>query len=357
MSKPTKNGKGWRIRWFDEAGKRQNKTFKTYKEAEQELLKKRHETYLIKSGRLEKIFEDKTFNDLSVYWLEKVVFAKKSSKDLISIIKSQLLPYFGNYLLKNLSQEQVQGYILLKTKAGVTKKTISNHLTVLISMLNFANDMNWLRVVPKIRKPKISKTKSYNYLKTNEEIVNLLVAAKEFDEMNYYLYAVAVFTGMRAGELAGLHWDDVDFNNRRICVQRSYDSQTKSGEIRYIPILDSLLPILEEMRSKKISKLVFMSKVGTMIYRSARIFQEQFKLIQKSAGFPVIESNGKIIKGYIRFHDLRHTFASHWVMKGGDVYRLQKVLGHQSIEMTQRYSHLSSHVFAEDYSRFNSINL
>ena len=52
-----------------------------------------------------------------------------------------------------------------------------------------------------------------------------------------------------------------------------------------------------------------------------------------------------------RFHDLRHTFASHWMMSGGDLFKLQRILGHKSIEMTQRYSHLSPDAFVSDHSR------
>ncbi len=54
----------------------------------------------------------------------------------------------------------------------------------------------------------------------------------------------------------------------------------------------------------------------------------------------------------LKFHDLRHTFASHWVLKGGDLYRLQRVLGHQSIELTQRYAHLAPDAFVQDLGRF-----
>jgi site-specific recombinase XerD len=52
----------------------------------------------------------------------------------------------------------------------------------------------------------------------------------------------------------------------------------------------------------------------------------------------------------VRFHDLRHTFASHWVTKGGDLFKLQKILGHQ----TMRYAHLAPDAFKEDWSRFGA---
>jgi hypothetical protein len=61
-------------------------------------------------------------------------------------------------------------------------------------------------------------------------------------------------------------------------------------------------------------------------------------------------SNGKTDR--LTFHDLRHTFASHWVMKGGDLFKLQKILGHKTVQMTMRYAHLQPGVFAEDRGRF-----
>ena len=57
-------------------------------------------------------------------------------------------------------------------------------------------------------------------------------------------------------------------------------------------------------------------------------------------------------RSYITFHGLRHTFASHWVMEGGDIFKLQKILGHQSIELTMRYAHLKPDAFTGDYARF-----
>lgn len=356
MSRPVKNGKGWRIRWIDECGERKSSNFPTFKEAADALVSKKHETQLIKTGRVEKVFEEKKFTDLCDYFISYVAPTKRSQKDFVSIIVSQLKPFFGKFYLKDLSQEHVQHYTILKAKNDRSQKTIANHLTLFISMLNYAHDMNWLRMVPKIRKPKIPKSKVFFYLKTDEEITRFLLAAKSYGEINYYLYAMAVFTGMRQGELAGVTWADVDFINRRICVQRSFKNPTKNGEIRYVPILDSLLPILLEWKDKKVSQYVFSSSTGTMILPAARIFQEQFKQILTKAGFEDVWRSDDM-RSYIRFHDLRHTFASHWMMKMGDIYRLQKILGHHSIEMTQRYSHLASHIYQEDYSRFNAIKL
>jgi len=70
--------------------------------------------------------------------------------------------------------------------------------------------------------------------------------------------------------------------------------------------------------------------------------------------FPVRQIKEKQ-RAYIVFNDLRHTFASHWVMNGGDMFKLQKVLGHKSVQMTMRYAHLTPNAFENDYSLFEDI--
>lgn len=207
-------------------------------------------------------------------------------------------------------------------------------------MLNLAVDLRWFAVRPTIKKPKLI-TPEFAYLRTKDEIRRFLLAAQEEDEGVYELYATAIYTGMRAGELLGLQWQDADLRRRLITVQRSYDTTTKTDRVRYVPVLDPLLPLLKEWKLRCPSKTwVFPSKVGTMQQPSARVLQETLRRVRAVAG----------IDDRITFHGLRHTFASHWMANGGDIYRLQRVLGHRSIVMTERYSHLSPTAFASDYS-------
>jgi integrase len=174
--------------------------------------------------------------------------------------------------------------------------------------------------------------------------------ARDEGEDVFTLYATAIYTGMREGELGGLRWEDVNFERRIITVQRSFEGPTKAGDVRYVPIMDPLLPVLRDWRLRCPGTLVFPNEAGRMHQKSARIFQEILHRVLERAQFPTIERKGKSAR-YIVFHSLRHTFASHWVMAGGDLFRLQKVLGHKSITMTQRYAHLSPDVFAADYAR------
>lgn len=350
-----KHGNGYRIRWTDESGTRRSATYSSKKEAELELLKLKLEVHNIKRGGQHRFLEKQTFDDLAAYWLKEVAPNKRSFKDQVSIINLHLKPHFSGLRLSEINQSHVQKFT--NHKSALSQKTIINHLTVLISMLNLAVDMRWLREAPRLKKPKLIRDSTYAYLKTDEEVNRFLEASKYFGLNVFSLNATALFTGLRAGELAGLRWVDINFETRRICVQRSFDKPTKSGEIRYVPILDSLMKVLVEWRSHGVvCEYVFPSQAGTMLLESGRIFQETFKRVLDRGEFPKRMIGGKE-KYYITFHDLRHTFASHWMMKGGDIYRLQSILGHQSIEMTQRYAHLSPHIYKEDYGRLNSLGL
>ncbi len=85
-----------------------------------------------------------------------------------------------------------------------------------------------------------------------------------------------------------------------------------------------------------------------MLIPSARAFQDVLHRVLEAAKFP---------RGYITFHGLRHTFASHWMMNGGDIFRLQKILGHKDTQMTQRYSDLAPEAYAQDHARLDGLSL
>src|SRR5205085_8331187 len=100
--------------------------------------------------------------------------------------------------------------------------------------------------------------------------------------------------------------------------------------------------------------LVIPNERGAMHGPSARIFQEILHRVLDAGGFPKTERKGrngakKSFKRYIVFHDLRHTFASSWVSNNGDLFKLQKILGHKTVQMTMRYAHLVPEVYADDH--------
>lgn len=351
-ARPEKFGKKYRIRWLDEHGKRQFALFTTYTDADRALRKKQAETDQIKHGLRDPDLEVHTFAELAAYWVEHRLPRKRSQKDDTSILKVHLKPFFGAMRLQDITLGRVDEFV--KAKAALNVKTLHNVLTLLITLLNTAIDIGWLRSRPRIKKPKIVQ-EEYTYLRTDRDIEEFLKAARNAGQGVFELYCTAVYTGMRAGELMGLTWDDVNFEQRLITVQRSYDRPTKTGSIRHVPILDPLLPVLKAWRRRNPHRWVFPNTVGNMNTPSARVTQETLHEVLQIAGLEKTDKEGHVIGPRFTFHDLRHTFASHWMMRGGDLFRLQRILGHASPQMTDRYSHLSPDAFSSDYGRMRNL--
>ncbi len=141
---------------------------------------------------------------------------------------------------------------------------------------------------------------------------------------------------MRLNELVGLQKDAVDLRRGMIRVGRTWcpkeqrlKETTKSKKARMIPINPALRSVLTEQMMRSPGDWVFSNPLGNRIC-SQRFTQQTFRPRCRKIGVREI-----------RFHDLRHTFASNFVMNGGDIRVLQELLGHKSITVTEMYAHLS----------------
>jgi integrase len=207
---PTKLRDRWRIRWLDEHGERQSAVFDTYKEAEYQLGLRKVEAEERRRGLRAAAVEPKKFDTICTYWLEKRAVRKRSQADDESIIKRHVRPAFGHLPLGDVGVEEVDGFVV--ERDHLNPKTVANHLTLLISLLRLAHELGWLAALPRIKKPKVQLfSTDFRYLRTKEEVRRFLAAAREDDERDaealHALYATAVLTGLRAGELAALRWE------------------------------------------------------------------------------------------------------------------------------------------------------
>ena len=169
---------------------------------------------------------------------------------------------------------------------------------------------------------------------TLEEIQQYLGFWKNrpFQPRIFWPVLIALYTGLRRGELIGLKWDCVDLTARMITVKRTYckvaqqiKEETKSKKIRKIPINQLLLHHLENLQR-------FTSASGYVLpFIHPDSYYKEFHKTSRQAGVRPI-----------RFHDLRHTFASHFLMGKGDIYDLKNILGHSSVQVTEKYTHLVS---------------
>lgn len=186
-----------------------------------------------------------------------------------------------------------------------------------------------------------------------DELRRLLAAAEErartrdryADWLLLCAIATTVRTGLRKGELLGLRWQDVDLDTRRLDVARSYRSAPKSGQTRHLRLPSPLCPLLGEWRARCPA-----TPEGLVFPLPGR---GRFRLGRRVDMLGLPELLAELGMGALRrpWHALRHTFASHFVMAGGNILTLQKILGHADIKMTLLYAHLAPDFLAEEMDR------
>ncbi|MCX5657771.1 MAG: site-specific integrase, partial [Candidatus Omnitrophica bacterium] len=200
----------------------------------------------------------------------------------------------------------------------VSPATNNREVACLKCILNKAVEWGKLKDNP-IKKVKLFRenNKRLRYLE-KEEIIRLLANCNRHLRS---MVVVALNTGMRKGEILGLKWHDVDFRQGII-----YLLDTKNGEKREIPMNEQAKTALIRVRKHPDSPHIFCKGDG-----------KPFGNVRKSF-YTALKKSGIID---FRFHDLRHTFASQLVMSGVDLNTVRELMGHKSLEMTLRYSHLS----------------
>jgi integrase len=148
------------------------------------------------------------------------------------------------------------------------------------------------------------------------------------------MVTVALNTGLRRGELLALRWEDVDLVAGRLLVRRNvwrkHVDTPKSGRLREVPLNETVMTALKAHRHLR-GPLVFCKDDGSQL--SATMAEAAITRLSKKAGLRKLG-----------WHTLRHTFASHLVMRGQPLKAVQELLGHATVEMTMRYAHLSPEV-------------
>ena len=145
------------------------------------------------------------------------------------------------------------------------------------------------------------------------------------------LFLCALRTGMRQGEIVALRWRDLDWNRKAIRVRNSASDgklcPTKSYRAREVPIPKDLLEALISIRNNN-SEFVFAAQNGSMLHPKTLL--RPLRTANKNSGVK-----------RIRFHDTRHSYASHLVMTGAPIKAVQELLGHRDLTTTQKYAHLT----------------
>ncbi|MFW6047195.1 MAG: tyrosine-type recombinase/integrase [Candidatus Woesearchaeota archaeon] len=288
------------------------------------------------------------------------------------IINTHLIPALGQLKLKNLKPMHIQSYQSKKIRSGrkdgqeggLSKKTLLQHHRVLSKALKQAVQWQLINYNPAQAVPAPSPEKPEINTLTKEEIDTLLDASN--GKWIYNFIFVAVYTGMRRGELLGLRWKDINFNDKKIYIRQTL--VTKSGEgkvfkkpktktsVRQIDISDRVIEVLKKVKKEQVEyrllfgpdynenlNLVFCNETGYPF--SPDTPGRRFKRIAQ-----------KINLDNYTLHDLRHSHATLMLKAGVHPKIVQERLGHSSINITlDTYSHVIPSMQKESVDKFDNV--
>lgn len=316
-----KRGNVWWLAYIDAAGRlvRESSQTSDYKAAVKKLTEQRD-----KVAKGLEVARAKVRNVLFSQAVEEYLKWAKPQRSISNkeYMGEQLVEKFGNVPLRRFNVSMLEAYQQELLAEGKAPATINRKMAMLKHLFRKASDWGWvdegtLRTVRKVRMLK-EPAGRLRYL-TPEEVKRLLQECK--NPSLRAVVTIAVNTGMRRGEILGLTWDNVDLRNGYILVH-----QSKNGERREVPINGAVREALSGIVRRVGSAHVFCDQHGK-VFKGGR---NGFERACKRAGIY-----------NFRFHDLRHSAASFMAMAGVDLMAIKQILGHKTIQMTLRYSHLS----------------
>ena len=282
--------------------------------------------------------ESMSFARLADTYIDDYAKVKKRSwKTDYYLVESSMKPFFGSITCGKIRSLDIERYVKHRLDEGVSKATANRCVQVLRRMFNLGIEWGYLAENPASKVKLFSeKDNLKERILSEDEELRLLNASPVHLRP---IILCALHTGMRRGEILGLRWDQIDFERRTIRVER-----TKSGKPRFIDINRTLLELLRRQRvDDPRSEFVFPSN------RTGRAFVEVSKAFKRACKLASITG--------LRFHDLRHTFASRLIARGADIITVKELLGHSSVRITERYTHSQSEQRRQAVSRLDALTM
>lgn len=355
------DGKGWEARYYDLKGKRHSVYGKSQKEVRNKL-----------EEALDAMNSDSSLEDsdttvsqwLKIWGKDFLGNVKQGTADNYEMLmRVHVIPTLGEIKLTDLKTPVIQRLYNQKLVEGLSPKTIKNIHGCLHKALDIAVKIDYLHknpssacILPRVNKPDIHPLDTPELTKLME-----VIHGEEYEA----LITVAIFTGMRSGELLGLTWDSVDFENGLVRVTKQLVQPRKKGEVFRFGTLKNEKPrtlspapfvmqvLKEHKRQQQIHRLeigpawndggfpnlVFTHEDGSHLSQPT-VWKELQKVLKKAG----LESH--------RFHDLRHTYVVNAFRAGDDVKTVQQNAGHYSAAFTlDRYAHVTETMRKESAER------
>ena len=257
-----------------------------------------------------------------------------------------IVPYFENRKLKNITDNDINKYLnYLRNEYRTAQnkqlapKTIRHHYCTLNLIFEYAVKLDYIEKNPlaKVESPKLVKHKVNALSKVETQV--FMQELEKLPIMQKTMYSLLLTTGIRRGECFGLQWQDIDFVNRLIRIERNVTytvlkgilvgkPKTQAG-IREIPLTDSMLRLLEEYKNGEnaaANAFVFHAETSPFAPHNPDYATDHLKKFMKRINLPDMSP-----------HDLRHTCGSLLVQSGADIKSVQDILGHADAATTLNF--------------------
>jgi integrase len=282
--------------------------------------------------------KQKTISEITSLWqTDKKQYVKKSSFSAYALlVENHLLPSFGNHY--NINEAEVQAFVFRKLDQGLSHKTIKDILIVLKMILKFGTKKNWLDYKEfDIQFPTVRENQTVEILSRTHQKKIMQHVQEHFTFRNLGVY-LCLSTGMRIGEVCALTWEDIDTENGIIninkTIQRIYtiesgvrktelilDTPKTKNSIREVPMNRDLLRMLKPI--KKVMNPNFFVLTNEAKPTEPRTYRSYYKKFMQELEMPDL-----------KFHGLRHSFATRCIESKCDYKTVSVLLGHSNISTT-----------------------
>ena len=300
---------------------------------------------------MEKITMPKKFN-LSIQEAFDLFIRKCKIKNLTDLSISSYekkMVHFYEFIDKSepitaVTKDTVDDYILwLRENTEANDITINSYLRSVRAFLYFCMEDKY---IPTFKIQLIKAEKKIKETYTDDELVRLL-EKPDVDNCSFSCYKTWVFenyllgTGNRISTALDLHIGDINFQSGVIILRK-----TKNRKQQIIPLSATLAEILQgylQIRGGEADDYVFCNEYGEQA--SCRTYQQLVRRYNRKRG---VEKTS--------CHTFRHTFAKNWILNSGDMFRLQKILGHSDLTVTKEYVNMFGQDLQMDFEKFNPLD-
>lgn len=261
---------------------------------------------------------------------------------------------FKQKIAKEIKKRDLENLVLNLKSKSLTNKTINDIVTFVQAVLNYGVEIEYLKENPVAKFKKLPQVKPPIHFLNEKQIEVFIELAKTLPPVYYAFFITALHTGMRRGELLALEWTDIDFRLSKIKINkqiyRGVLQHTKTGKERIIDMSESLSAVLKDYKKQEkiLFKLVFHNAEGNPLHPYN---------MEKAYFHPLIHECNKQLDvenqiKKLRFHDLRHTYATYLLSNGVPVKYVQEQLGHSTARMT-----LDTYASVMPSVKFEALNL